>query len=362
MNYNDVKFLQSIQSYPAVSILLSTHRTAPENQQDPIRVKNLVDEAKERLQQNFSNRELSPVLKQLEQAVESIDYPHTLDGLAIFANHELHRVYYHPFPFRDRVIVDETFATRDLVFALNRTPRYWVLSLSEQSTSLFSGILDELEEVRNPDFPLTHGGPGGGSKLPGGEGINTSAYRDDHHRQFFRKADEALKPFMATDPLPLVLVGIDRYFSFFNEVSEHKDAIIATLSGNYDKTSAHDLGKLVYPLVQEALAEQRQQALEKLENAVGAQLCASGIEQAWRAAQEGRGELLLVNAEFHYPARVDQSGMKLIATDDLDDIEVMDDAVDELIESVMAKGGKVVFVDDDKTLADHQQVALILRY
>lgn len=247
MNRDDVKFLQSIQSYPSVSILLTTHRTAPENQQDPIRVKNLVEQAKERLQQNFSDRELSPVLEQLEQAVESIDYPHTLDGLALFANHELYRVYYHPFSFRDRVVVDENFATRDLVFALNRTPRYWVLALSEQSTRLFTGVLDSLEEVRTKAFPLTHGGPGGGSNLPGGQGINTSAYRDDAHRQFFRDVDQAFQPLMAEEPLPLVLVGIDRYFSFFNEVSEHKDAVIATLSGNYDKTSVHDLGKFVYP-------------------------------------------------------------------------------------------------------------------
>jgi hypothetical protein len=152
MNPEDVKFLQSIQGYPAVSILLTTHRSNPENQQDPIRVKNLVDEAKQRLQANFSERELSPVLAQLDQAVDSIDYPHTLEGLAIFANHELHRVYYHAFAFQDRVAVDETFATRDLIFALNRTPRYWVLALSEQSTSLFAGVLDSLEEVRQRHF------------------------------------------------------------------------------------------------------------------------------------------------------------------------------------------------------------------
>lgn len=361
MNRDDIKFLQSIQSYPAVSILMTTHRTVPENQQDPIRVKNMLDEAKQRLQDNFSERELAPVLAQLDEAVESIDYPHTLEGLAIFANHEMQRVYYHAFAFQDRVVVDETFATRDLVFALNRIPRYRVLVLSEQSTSLFSGILDSLEEVRTKEFPLTHGGPGGGSKLPGGEGINTSAYRDDYHRQFFRKADAALKPLMAADPLPLVLVGIDRYFSFFNEVSEHRDAVIATLSGNHDKTSDHDLGKLVYPIVQDALTEQRKMALERLENAVGAQLCTSGIEDAWRMAQEGRGDLLLVEEGFHYSARVDSSGMKLMPDDDLTAIDVMDDAVDELIEAVMSKGGKVMFVDD-QILSNHQRVALILRY
>ena len=40
---------------------------------------------------------------------------------------------------------------------------------------------------------------------------------------------------------------------------------------------------------------------------------------------------------------------------------VIDDAVDEVIEEVTAKGGSVVFVDNG-ALAQHQRVALILRY
>lgn len=362
MNQDDVKFLQSIQSYPSVSILLTTHRSAPENQQDPIRVKNLTNDAKERLQVDFSERELTSVLAQLDQAVESIDYSHTLDGLAIFANQELYRVYYQAFSFEDRVVVDETFATRDLVFALNRTPRYWVLAMSENSTNLFAGVLDNLDEVGTSESPLTNTESGDSIKLPDSQEMNTSANRgDDLHHQYLHKADAVLTTLMATDPLPLVLVGIDRYFSLFNEVSAHKDAVIATLSGNHDKTSPHDLGKLIYPIIQDALTEQRKAALERLENAIGAQLCASGMEEAWRMAQEGRGDLLLIEEGFRYPARVDSSGIKLVSADDLTAIDVMDDAVDELIEAVMGKGGKVVFVDDE-TLENHQRVALILRY
>jgi hypothetical protein len=40
---------------------------------------------------------------------------------------------------------------------------------------------------------------------------------------------------------------------------------------------------------------------------------------------------------------------------------VIDDAVDEVIEEVMAKGGSVVFVDDG-ALEQHQRIAFILRY
>jgi len=39
----------------------------------------------------------------------------------------------------------------------------------------------------------------------------------------------------------------------------------------------------------------------------------------------------------------------------------IDDAVDELLETVLQKGGRVVFVDDG-TLNQHGRIAAILRY
>ena len=36
--------------YPAVSLLMPIHRTPPENRQDPIRLRNLLSEAKRRLE------------------------------------------------------------------------------------------------------------------------------------------------------------------------------------------------------------------------------------------------------------------------------------------------------------------------
>ncbi|MGC8713973.1 MAG: hypothetical protein ACP5RH_16410 [Leptodesmis sp.] len=75
---HDLKELQSLTKVPALSILLPTHRAFPENKQDPILVKNLVDEAKDRLRQEFSARELEPLFNQLDALVGEINYPHTL--------------------------------------------------------------------------------------------------------------------------------------------------------------------------------------------------------------------------------------------------------------------------------------------
>lgn len=361
MNLHEVHLLQQIRGYPALTITLPTHRTSPQNRQDPIRVKNLVKQAAERLLGEFNKREIEPVLLRLEKLAQSIDYRNALDGLALFVNPDFSRVVYLPFGLKERIVVDDTFFTRDLVFALNRTPRYWTIVLSEKPTRLFEATREDLIEVQDGGFPITHAGPGGEESLPGGFGVQKSAYRDEYHRKFFRQIDAALKPFLAEDPLPLAIVGVDRFLAFFGEVTGHKGFILATLQGSHDKTSPHELGKLVWPLVKAGLAEERQKVFAELETAIGERKFVSTVGEVWRLAHEGRGRLLLVEEDFHYPARVDESGSHLIPADDPDAPEVMDDAVDEIIELVLSKQGKVVFVDNGK-LETHGRIALILRY
>ena len=361
MNRHEIHLLQQIKGYPALSITLPTHRTSPDNQQDPIRVKKMVDQAVERLLKEFTKREIAPLLEHLDKLVAGIDYRHLLDGLALFANVDFARAVQLPFTLTEKINIGETFLTRDLVFAMNRTPRYWVLVLSEKPTRLYEATRANLVEIREGGFPVTHAGPGGEESLPGGFGIKKSAYRDEYHRQFFRQVDELLKPYLADDPLPLLLVGVDRFLSFFKEVSDHKEAILATLQGSHDKTSPHELGELVWEVARQALADKRNQVLQELEEAVGERKTASGIGEVWRMAKDGRGHLLLVENDFHFPAKVDESGRHLVPVEDGSTTDVIDDAVDDIIETVLDKKGRVVFLENDE-LKTHQHIALLLRY
>ncbi len=99
----------------------------------------------------------------------------------------------------------------------------------------------------------------------------------------------------------------------------------------------------------------------RVKNAVSEQKIVSSIGEVWRLAREGRGRLLVVEQDFHYPARLDETGTRLTPADDVTAPDVMDDAVDETIETVLSKGGSVRFVENG-TLDAHQRIALTLRY
>ncbi len=360
MNLQEIRELQAMRLYPSVTITMPTHRTSPENRQDPIRLKNLLTEVTNRLTSEFTEREVQDIVDKLDRLARGIDFRYALDGLALFVNKDFAKAVQVPFRLKERTVVDETFATRDLVWGLNHSTRYWVLVLSERPTRLFEGIGEHLFEVEREGFPMVHEGPGGEAPLPAEYGIDKSAYRDERHRQFFRRVDAALKVFMAADPLPLVLVGVDRYLSFFREVSAHRDQVIASVQGSHDKTPPHALAKLVWPFVLDYRNGQVREGLAQLEKAVNARRYVAGIDEVWRMAHQGRGELLLVEEGYLFPAMLGPEG-RLIPAEDPTAPGAIDDAVDEIIEAVLAKKGKVVFAGDGQ-LADFARIALVLRF
>jgi hypothetical protein len=357
---SELKRLQKHRDYPSISLLAPTHRTAPANKRDRIVVKNLVSKAVKRLQVEFKKRDVASLVQNLNKLVTGLDWEHALDGLALFASRDVAEAVSLPFRVKARVAIDATFATRDLVFTFNRAPRYRVLVLTEKPTRLFDATTNVLTEITTKPFPMVHKGPGGASRLPGGVGINRSAVRDESHRQFFRKVDDALASIQKTDHLPVVVVGVERYLAFYQEMTRDPHAIVGFVSGSYDQPQPSALGKLVWPVFQAGSTLTRTRALVRLDEAVSANRHASGIDQVWRAAFEKRCQTLLVETGFDHPADLSAQGDRLLPYSG-QGAAALDDAVDEVIEKVLASGGDVFFYEAG-TLELHQRIAAVLRY
>jgi hypothetical protein len=360
MNIEIIRQLEGQKGYPCVSVLLPTHRTHPDNKQDPIVLKNLLREAKERLLQEDTKRQAAPLLARLQELSDDVDHEHNLDGLGLFASADFSLGVRLPFAVRPRVQIDETFAVRDLVYAYNRTPHYWTLVLSEKPTRLFLCFRDVFEETKQGRFPVEHGGPGGASRLPGGVGVNPSAVRDAHRREFVRAVDDELAALLKIEDLPVAVTGTEDFLADFQAITAHSDRLLAAVPGSYDYASSHDLAEIVWPQAREGFALLRSRALVELDTAVPANLYASGVTQAWSAAKDGRVGLLLVEEDFHQPAIL-RPGQMPEPVADPDDPRAEDDLVDAAIQFTLNHGGRVVFADPG-TLHAHERIAASLRY
>src|SRR5690625_6442335 len=74
------------QEGPCLSLYQATHRSHPDNAQDPIRFKNLVKELEQSLSSKYHKNEYEPLLEPFHRlAADEHFWQHTLDGLAIIA-------------------------------------------------------------------------------------------------------------------------------------------------------------------------------------------------------------------------------------------------------------------------------------
>lgn len=149
-----LKELKDIVSENCVSIILNTHRTSPDNKKDVLTLKNLIKEAEERLLANENKRDAQKLVQRLLDLEAKIDHSQNLESLILFVNENIAEYTRLPVSVDNRVIIDDTFATRDLIRALHQEINYYVLVVSRQKTRLIEAFNDKVvREIGNP-FPI----------------------------------------------------------------------------------------------------------------------------------------------------------------------------------------------------------------
>lgn len=147
--------------------------------------------------------------------------------------------------------------------------------------------------------------------------------------------------------MPLVLVAAEPTWSKFRRMSRNMSRLAGLITGNHLKTSADTLSELVRPVLGEYLRSRAQEALELIEQRANEDRVLRDVDAAWLAARWERPEMLAVEEDFFYPARLAPDGDRLVPADDVDHPDVIDDAVDELIEIVLGRGGWIALLPPD---------------
>jgi hypothetical protein len=350
--------LRATRTFPAVSLIMPTHRRLPENKQDALRLKVLLDEAAKQLKQlkpDLPRGMTDEVEASLRKAAGEIDLDHAAEGLVLYAapGGEQHSFVLPRVNVSERVVIDTTFVTRYLVAARENTWRYWVLVMSEKPTRLWSGEGEQLTEVVDALFPMTYE-----LHEAGGEGSTPVAGGD--LAGFFRQVERAMEEVQKTDPRPIIVFGVPRYLSYLDElaIAPVKEQIIGSVQGSFYRATGPELSALVNPILAGEQANARQKAIEELSAARSERRFAGGLEEIWELAGQGRIARLLV--EDGYIAAARRNDTHLLPADSAEG-EPVADAVDDLIEQVLTTDGQVAFVPDG-SLAEHQRIVAVLRY
>lgn len=322
--------LQSMQACSSISILVNTTpgpRPGPETIQ---RLRRLRDEVAERLQrENFFST--TSLMAKVDDLIEQACLVPCDRAIAIYASETHEQLVALSVEVTERAVVDPTFATRDLVRSLHRTPRHVVLVLAANEARLFDGVGSRLTPATGSKFPRTV--------------TATSRDGSKNNEGFLADVDTALGAYLRIHPAPLVVVGAEPTLSTFCGLSKNLGRLAGKVIGNHVHVRLDVLSGRIAPRIEDYLSSRQEEALQLLGTRTGQGRARIGIDAAWLAAQRERPEMLAVETDFFYPARVSADGDHLDPAQDVEDPEVTDDCVDEIIERVLDRGGWIALVD-----------------
>ncbi|MFE2378234.1 chemotaxis protein [Streptomyces sp. NPDC059398] len=365
--------LRKKQPRPVVSVSMPTHRREPDNAQDAVRLRNLVAEAGRRIDacpdsgEPLSREVRAGLRAQLDRAHAAVDLRYSLDGLVIFASTDAYQTWELPREVPERVVISDSYLTRNLVAARARATPYWVLVVAANRATLWHGTQEAVREYTGNSFPLTPDEVQTDVEREERIGDTASTFRDEETRRFFRDVDSALAAVLAATPRPLYVVGLAPALSLLEDVgTATRDAAARITTGGLVNGPGPQLLKELGPSLRESRERTARRTADRLDAARGRRTFAAGLDEVWESVREGRVALVAVEENFQRTVRVKEGHLVPVGPEEpqvpaTDGETVREDIVDELVELALDTGAEVVFVPDG-TLGDHDRIAADLRY
>lgn len=379
-----IELLARPQSDNVISIYLPTHRhaSATHRQEDQIRFKNLVRDAKDLWQSNENNPDMSDTFKKLESLIDDASFwQHATESIAIFAAVDALEIFNLPIESEERVCIDTSYDITPLLIVAASDQHYYLLNLAMHDSTLFKGDMYGLEPVEI-DFPASvedalnidemfsgsntvrsHNGTSAGSNAiaPHGQGDSNGAGREER-MYYFRMIDDMIARADNVDQsLPILIAGTDNEAGDYRNLSKLPTLVRRYLPGNHSNTTLQDLSALAWPIIQsEVIDERAATIMDELRENVGIQKSSYDYKDVDKAADMGRVKTLLV-------------GITRKTTDTVSDaihgaVPILTFAKDheyeyisELVKKVRAQGGNVLSVGYDM-LPARVPIAAIYRY
>ncbi len=336
-----LKRLRDAISENCITIILNTHRTSPDNKKDPIALKNLIKEAESRLFADESKRDAQQLVQRLLNLEAQIDHNYNLESLILFVNEDIAEFVRLPVSVEERVIIDDTFATRDLLRAIHLNTNYYILVLGKQKARLIEAFNDKVVAEIGEPFPI----------------LNTKFYSTNRAEQsnaprqtnllaeFFNRIDKEVNKVRKENPLPVMICTEESNYYEYLKIADQRQSIFDVfLNQSSLEAKAHHIVDEAWEILQKYSIEKNHARKEELKKAVGSGNFLSDVNDIWQAIFQGKVQTLFIEENLFQPGLMERNKITLVPESQRNVKGVVDDIYDEMIEANMDFGGDVVFL------------------
>ena len=376
----ELRALKENRAEWSISIYLPTFRAGQEVQQNPIRFKNLLREAEERLlAKGLRTPDVRELLEPGERLLrDSAFWRLQSDGLAVFIAPETFHHYRVPLAFAELVVVNDRFHVKPLLPLLTGDGLFYVLALSQNEVRLLQGTRFSVGAVDLEDVPTSLAealrfddperqlqfrtnaralsGDGGGDRVAF-HGHESDAKSDI--LRYFHKVDRGLRAMLADERAPLVLAGVEYLLPIYREANTYPHLVAEGLTGNPEEVSAADLHVRAWALVQPLFAQAQQEAAAAYQQHAGTDLASNQIVEVVPAAHQGRVKTLFVRLNRQQWGVFDAETQRVHLHDESEPGD--EDLLDLAATQTVLNGGTVYAVQQEH-MPDDALVAAVFRY
>ncbi len=371
---------------PSVSIFQPTHRQGSEIQQDPIRLKNLLGLARQRLADRaLSDADIERIVRPAEALLgEPTFWRHQRGGLAIFLRDGEMLSYRVPLPMPELAVVGERFHVKPLLPLLTGDGAFFVLAVDQQQVRLLEGTRHSISEVEveglpknieealpfdDPEAQLQFragpsprpAGPGPGASRPGVvfHGHDPKDDEKDALVRFCRIVATHVRDALADQTAPLVLAGVEDLLGIYRDVNRYQRVLSGAVEGNPKLLRDEELHDRAWAIVHPVFKQAEDDARAKFSRWSGTGRTAEGPPDVVRAAGEGRVEALFVARDAHAWGRVDPD------TGSVDTSESPSPGDEDLLDRAAVdtlRNGGTVYTAAPERIPGNGTIAAVLRY
>jgi hypothetical protein len=294
-NRSRLRSLAQTEASPCISLFMPTVRFESGQEQNPIRYKNLLSQAREDLEEEgLREGRIDEMLQPLRDKLDDTAFWRSMsDGMAVFATPGGANFYRLPLNFEELLVVGESFHLTPLFPLIASNNRYYVLALSQNEVKLYQGTHYAISEVKSADIPDSitdalafddperalqdHTASRAGRRSDAafhGQGTDqddAAARPQADLKRFFDKIDNGVREAIGEEShAPLVLAGVEYYLPLYREANRYghlvEDQIAA---GNPEHLNPKDLHANTWKIVEPVFLEAQQEAVENFHQELG---------------------------------------------------------------------------------------------
>jgi hypothetical protein len=382
LNPDDLKALIAQQGKWSVSLYMPTHRVGREQQQDPIRLKNLLAEAETKFLANGLRRpEVEKLMRPAEELLWQDNFwRHQSDGLAIFLTSDFSVIYRLPAAFEELLVIANSFHIKPLLPLLGKAGEFYILALSLNNVRLFLATPDTINEtilnfptsmdealwMDDPEKQLNlHSSSKSGNEAKGGVAVFHGHDPADEQKtnilRFFQTINQGLSTLIEDKTVPMILAGVDYLLPIYREANTYQNVLKDSVTGNPDRENLNELHDQAWKIVRPIFEESQKKAFEKYEQLSGQQSAqaTNDLSTVVKAAKFGQVETLFVPLDVQIWGRYDETNHRVIL--DSGPRPENEDLLDFAATETILNSGQV-FALPHEQLPGEGDLAAILRY